>query len=154
MAREYDLYLAASMKPRQALELLAEQIGGLIWSEDDFCLVHEVVTITAAETRIPGRGPTVVEEVFGFALKVRVGFRFVNNTDYDVFRQIMLRATMLLLEHAQDAVLLFNGEIIVLQRLGGNLVFNVDHHIWDDDDLLKSGVSFPFERRPLPSPLL
>ena len=154
MALEYDLHLAASMRPRQALELLAGQVDELTWSEDGFCLVHEVVTVTAAETRIPGRGPTVIEEVFGFDLKVGVGFRFVSNTDYGIFKQIMLRATMLLLKHAQNAVLLFNGEIIALQRFGGKLVLNADHHIWDDDEWLKSGGTVSFERRPLPSPLL
>ncbi|HLM42668.1 MAG TPA: SitI3 family protein, partial [Myxococcaceae bacterium] len=64
----------------------------------------------------------------------------------------MLQAT-LLLEHAQDAVLLFNGEIIVLQRFGGKLVFNSEYHLWNDDDWLKSRLPLPFERRPLPSPL-
>jgi hypothetical protein len=66
----------------------------------------------------------------------------------------MLQATIILLEHAQDAVLLFNGETIVLQRFGGKLVFNSDYHIFDDDNWLKSRLTTPFERRSLPSPLL
>jgi hypothetical protein len=65
----------------------------------------------------------------------------------------MLQATMLLLEHAQDAVLLFNGEIIVLQRLGGHLTFNSDHPMWEEE-WLRSWLPLPHERHPLPSPLL
>jgi hypothetical protein len=83
-----------------------------------------------------------------------VSFRYSKEPEhYDDFRQIMLDATLLLLEHAQDAVLLFNGETIVMQRLNGKLAFNSDYHIWDD--WLESGskVTIPFERRPLPSPL-
>lgn len=40
---------------------------------------------------------------------------------------------MPLLEQAQDAVLLFNDEIIVLQRLGGKLTFNSSYRLWDDE---------------------
>jgi hypothetical protein len=65
----------------------------------------------------------------------------------------MFEATMLLLEHARDAVLLFNYEIIVFQRLGGQLTINSDYPMWDED-WLRSNLALPFECRPLPSPLL
>lgn len=152
MALEYDLYLATSMQTKQAFELLANQVAGLTRSDDGFWLVDETATITVAETLSTRR--STFEEAFQFVPAIRVGFRYVWESDYDRFRQLMLQATIILLEHAQDAVLLFNGETIVLQRFGGKLVFNSDYHIFDDDDWLKSRLPLPFERRPLPSPLM
>ncbi|WP_309897609.1 SitI3 family protein [Archangium sp.] len=96
------------------------------------------------------------EDAFHFVPTLGVEFRFMSyadsDADYERFRQNMLQATLLLLEHAQDAVLLFNGETIVLQRFGGKLVFNSDYHIFEGDDWLRSRLSLPFDRRPLPSP--
>ena len=152
MALEYDLHLTTSTKPKQALESLTGHIGGLAWNEDSSWLFNEVVTITASESR--SRTQSLFSDTFRFVPTLGVGFRYVWNSDYDRFKQIMLQATTILLEHAQDAVLLFNGETIVLQRFGGKLVFNSDYNIFDDDDWLKSKLSLPFERRPLPSPLM
>ncbi len=151
MALEYDLHLTTSTKSKQALEMIAGGVTGLSWSEDDSFLFDVTVTITATNSRALTQ--SVIEEAFHFVPTLRVGFRFVNNTDHGRARRLMLQATMLLLEHAQDAVLLFNGEIIVLQRLGGQLVVNSEYEIWDDD-WLKSKLTIPFEQRPLPSPLL
>ena len=152
MALEYDLYLESGMTPRQAFEMLSNRIVGIAPSEDGFWLVNETATMTVAEVLASRRD--VIGEAFRFLPAVRVGFRYVWDSDYDRFKEMMLQATLLLLEHAQDAVLLFNGEIIVLQRFGGRLVLNSEYHIWDDDDWLKSRFALPFERRSLPSPLM
>jgi hypothetical protein len=152
MALEYDLELSTKMIPTQAMNLLASSLKGLAWGEERFFLYDPMITICATQSISMTR--KVIERGFRFVPELSVGFRFVSNSDYDCFRETMLQATVLLLEHAQDAVLLFNGEIIVLQRFDGKLVFNSEYHIWDDDDWLKSRLSFPFERRPLPSPLL
>lgn len=152
MALEYDLYLEVGMQPKQAFEMLASRVPGLARSEEGFWLVDETATITVAGVLASRKD--VIGEAFRFFPAVRVGFRFVNDTDYDRFRQIMLEAVLLLLEQAQDAVLLFNGETIVLQRFGGKLVLNSDYHIFEDDDWLRSRFTLPFERRPLPSPLM
>jgi len=152
MALVYELELSSSVRCMRALELLAAHMDGLEQDEDRPCLFGPTITMSVAEPDAMSR--KVIKRGFQFEPTLSIGFRFVSNTDYDAFKQIMLRATVLLLAHAQDAVLLFNYEIIVLQRLGGILVFNSEYHIWDDDDWLKSRLSTPFERRPLPSPLL
>ncbi|WP_309896389.1 SitI3 family protein [Archangium sp.] len=152
MALEYDINLVTDIDNKQALELLVSQIPGLVWGDDHSFLYGPTETVTASVTRASTR--SLFEDTFRFVPTLRVGFRYVWNTDYDRFREIMLQATILLLERSQDAVLLFNGEIIVLQRFGGKLVLNSDYHIWEDDDWLKSRLPLPFERRPLPSPLL
>ncbi|WP_309889007.1 SitI3 family protein [Archangium sp.] len=154
MATEYEFDIATDLKTVQALELLSRHIGGLTptWNgKNSDYLVGSTISISGSE---PPKGwQELITEGFGFTPTLSVGFRFHNNTDFDVFSEIMFQATMLLLEHAEDAVLLFNYEIIVLQRSGGKLVFNADYQMWDDD-WLEGRPTLPFERRPLPSPLL
>lgn len=155
MALEYELALSTRMTPTQVLEMLSRQLGELIlrWNgKNSDYLWGPTININVSE---PIRStPAIIKEGFGFLPTLMVGFRFTTNTDYDVFRQSMLQATMLLLEQSQDAVLLFNYEIIVLQRLGGKLTFNADYHVFDDDTWLRSRLTLPYERRSLPSPLL
>jgi len=154
VATEYEFDIATDLKTVQALELLSRHISGLTltWNgKNRDYLLGSTININVSEP-FKSWQETILEG-FGFNPTLLVGFRFHNNTDFDEFSEIMFQATMLLLEHAEDAVLLFNYENIVLQRLGGKLVFNSGYQMWDDD-WLKSRLSLPFERRPLPSPLL
>jgi hypothetical protein len=154
VATEYEFDMATDLKTSQALELLSRHIDGLTltWNgKNSDYLLGSTIEIDISEPLKSWQ--QTLTEGFGFTPTLLVGFRFKTNTDFDAFSEIMLQATMLLLEHARDAVLLFNYEIIVLQRLGGNLVFNSQYHL-RDEDWLKSNLPLPFERRPLPSPLL
>jgi hypothetical protein len=148
MALDHDLHLSTSMKPAQALEKLAGQLTGLAWSEDRFFLFDTTVSICAIENRSKS-----IKDAFHFNPTILVGFRRLFDADWDRFRQILLEATLLLLSEAQDAVLLFNGERIEIQRLGGQLAFNAESGYWCDKEWLKSRVTTPFDWRPLPSPL-
>jgi hypothetical protein len=152
MALDYTLHLSTSVKPRQAWERLAGRIAGLAWSEDDSCLFDETVTITAMDSRALTR--SVIEESFQFVPNLWVGFRCAKFADQDTFARVLLDATLLLLEDSKEAVILFNGEFIILQRLGGQLVFNADSGLWHDEKWLKGRLTVPFARRPLSSPLL
>jgi hypothetical protein len=96
----------------------------------------------------------IIEESFHFTPTLWVGLRRRADADWDRFRQVLLDASLTLLDEAKDAVLLFNGERIELQRLGGQLAFNAESGYWRDEDWLKSRLTLPFEWRPLPSPLL
>jgi hypothetical protein len=156
MALEYELDLSTSVKPPQALEMLSSHIGGLVltWNgKNSYYLLGPTIEIDVSE---PSRNwPETIKNGFRFVPTLLVGFRFKlkSDTDYDTNGQIMFQAVMFLLEHAQDAVLLFNYETIVLQRLGGQLTFNSDYPIWDED-WLRNSLTIPFEYRALPSPLL
>ncbi|MFY0564119.1 SitI3 family protein [Archangium lansingense] len=151
MAIDYFLELATHLTSSKALGLLSRQTPGLMWSEDKFFLFNPSTSISATESRALTQ--SIIADAFHFTPTLAVSFRYSKEPEhYDDFRQIMLEATLLLLEHAQDAVLLFNGEEIVLQRLGGKFAVNSDYHIWDD--WLESRLTIPFEHRPLPSPLL
>lgn len=97
----------------------------------------------------------MIEEAFHFSPDLGVAFRLnPNSADYVEGRRVLLRVAMLLLEHSRDAVLLFNGEYIVLQRLGGQLVLNADYGDWADGFKLEPEIRLPHEIRSLPSPLL
>src|SRR5690242_7588352 len=114
MALEYDIHLSTHMKPAQALEKLASQIPELTWSEDRSFLADTPVQISATEPRAPTQ--RMIEDAFYFTPMLRVGFRRRLDADWDRLRQLLLDVTLRLLDDAQDAVLLFNGETIVLQR--------------------------------------
>jgi hypothetical protein len=154
MAIEYELQLSTNLKPIRALELLSRSIGGLTltWNgKNSDYLLGPTIEIDVSE---PFRSrQETIRDMYRFVPTLEVGFRFKNNTDHDTSSQIMFQATMLLLEHAQDVVLLFNYERTVLQRLNGQLAFNSGYHMWDEE-WLKSRLTIPFEHRPLPSPLL
>jgi hypothetical protein len=155
MAIEYDLHLSTHLKPVQALEKLIRQIPELTWSDDRTFLVDTSAHISAAESHaIMPLIPSVIEDFFHFTPTLWVGFRRLSDADWDRFRQVLLDASLALLDEAKDAVLLFNGERIELQRLGGHLAFNAESGYWRDEGWLKSRLTIPFERRPLPSPLL
>lgn len=96
----------------------------------------------------------VIEDSFHFTPTLWVGFRRLADADWDRFRDVLLDASLLLLDEAQDAVLLFNGERIEFQRLGGRLAFNAESGYWRDERWLRSRLTRPFDWRPLPSPLL
>ena len=152
MGLDYSLKLSTTMKPAQAFGLLAEHFEELQWGDENAYLFGPDITITVVDMDKESR--SIMEEGFGFRPDLSVGFRFPSNQDYEKFAQILLEGALLLLEHGQDGVLLFNGELIVLQRIWGQLVFNADYRIYDDEHWLEDRVSVPFERRSLPSPLL
>ncbi|HLM42669.1 MAG TPA: SitI3 family protein [Myxococcaceae bacterium] len=155
MATEYELDLSTHLKPAQTLELLSRRIGGLTstWNgKNNDYLLGPTIEINISE---PFKSwQETITKGFDFNPMLVVGFRFKNNTDYDEFTGTMFQATMLLLEHAEDAVLLFNYEITVLRRLGGQLIFNSEHQVWGDNWLRMHLATTTFECRALPSPLL
>lgn len=152
MATDYDLYLTTHLKPSQAMEQIASQFPELAWGEGRFFLFNESASINAAELR--ERSQNFIRENFSFTPAITVGFRQVNNGDWELFREILLQSTLMLLSQSRDAVLLLNGEHVILQRFGGRLAFNADSGLWRDEDWLRRKVQAPFELRPLPSPLL
>jgi len=150
MSLDYDLHLSTRMNPARAMEKLVGQISGLEWSEDGFSLFDTSVSICALESG----NQEFIKDAFHFIPTLIVGFHRAHDADWDRFRRVLLDASLLLLEEAEDAVLLFNGERIELQRFGGQLVFNAESGYWRDENWLKSTLTVPFECRPLPSPLL
>jgi hypothetical protein len=155
MALEYDLHLSTHLKPTQALEKLIRQTPGLSWSEDRSFLIDTSAHISAAEPHaIMPLIQGVIEDSFHFTPTLWVGFRRLVDADWERFRQILLDASLTLLDESKEAVLIFNGERLELQRIGGQLSFNAESGYWSDKDWLKRRLTRSFEWGPLPSPLL
>lgn len=151
MGLDYSLKLSTSRQPAELLRLMAERLDLKSWDESH--LGGPALWIGA--TRISDSGRSTIEEGFHFSPDVSVLFRLDSNSDeYEEGYRVMLRATMLLLEHGQDGVLLFNGEHILLQRIAGQLVLNADSRNWTDGLRLENEIRLPHEKRSLPSPLL
>jgi hypothetical protein len=151
MGLDYSLKLAADMRPEQVLRLMAEALG-LKWS-DERHLGGPAIWIGAGEISELGR--SLIEEGFRFTPSLSILFRLnTNSPDYEEGNRIMVRAALLLLQPGREGVLLFNGEIIVMQRLKGQLVLNEDFGGWTDGLCLEAEVGLPHEKRSLPSPLL
>ncbi|MBJ6760610.1 hypothetical protein JGU66_07525 [Myxococcaceae bacterium JPH2] len=151
MGLDIGLKWSTELAPMQALRLLADHFG-LAWG-DNVRLVGPALGIWAVALDEESR--SLFEQDFHFKPDMIVGFRLSSNSpEYEEGYRVVVRAALFLLEHGGDGVLLFNGEHIVLQRIGGALVLNADRGNWKDGLCLEREVHSPHEIRSLPSPLL
>ena len=119
MAISYGLEIATLLKPQQALELMAAH-QDLSWQ--DHSLRGEGIQIHASY--LDDSDQLLTEEDFGFRPTLEVNFR-LNPSQYDTAMKALCDANLALLtQETGDAVLLFNYETVVLQRINGHLTFN------------------------------
>ncbi len=146
MAVEYDLNIATELEPIQALHIISDGLN-LKWRTDTL-LERPGIQVSAIPS--PELRQSVIEEEFGgFRPTIFVLFRIFPNADYEGGIRILRQATMELLRQVPgDAVLLFNGETIVLQRLGGKLMLKEGWGNWNASEL--ADVTLPYELRKLP----
>jgi hypothetical protein len=152
---DHELELTTKLKPEEALRLLADRLG-LQWGDEEHLFAPGLFVSAIVSA---GGFREMIEEAFHFKPDLSVGFQIYSSDQeapnaYEEAHRLMLRATMLLLEHSGDGVLLFNGEHIRLQRLGGELVLNEDYGNWTGGLRLEDEVRLPHGKRPLRSPLL
>ena len=151
MGLDYTLSLRTDELPAAVLDFLASRFG--LERMDSGGLRGTAIGLTV---RTPIRDwQEMIEEGFHFTPDLLILFRI--HTDHDGGEQalrLMLRAAQGLIERGGDAVLLFNGEHIILQRLQGQLVLNADYGDWTGGFGLLREIWLSHERRPLPSPLL
>lgn len=150
MALSYELEMAVGLEPQQALQILANACS-LQWQDNN--LVGSGIQIRAfKETDEENRALT--EQAFGFVPSLVVSFRIKSDQNIEQAERLMIRATLTLLqETTEDAVLLFNYENIVLQRIKNQLVINKDlWESWEADEIRNTMV--PHSLKVLPSPLL
>lgn len=150
MALDYFLSIATRLEPRQALQIINDELH-LKWVEGTHLLGPGVVLSAIYESAL---SKSIIEEDFAFRPTVSIGFRLLPNSDeYEEGKHVLLRATMILLNHEEgDAVLLFNGDKVLLQRLKGQLIANKDWFRYSDDPQL-SELKPPYELRSLSLPL-
>lgn len=152
MGLDYGLHLSTEMKGEQALDLIGKNIQGLEWDAEYTTFFNGDIIITGGA--VGELSQSVMEEGFHFRPNLFMLFRHPSNRDREKFVRMLLRGALLLLEHAQDGVLLFNGETIVLQRLGGELLFNSGYRLYEDQQWIEANVPVPVTWRLLPSPFL
>lgn len=153
MALTYSFEGALDLDPVAALQWLADTLP--VDRIDQTQLRGPALQITAVV--LPDLRQSVIADAFGFRPMLGVGFRIDSNAsddDYLAGKHLLIQATVALLRaYAGAAVLLFNGELVLLQRLQTQITLNQDWREWTSYDLLRD-VTLPYELRPLPSPLL
>lgn len=149
MSLEYDLRIATNLQPNQTLELLAKQLN-FEWEKNQTLYSPGIVISAIAENE---NRQTFMQSLFGFTPTVNIWFWLDSNQDYEQGKHSLLLATTTLLNNLSgDAVLLFNGESIVLEKIAGALIFNKDLATWSETQLAE--LKQPFYIESLPSPLL
>ncbi len=171
MALEYVLHIEADedLGPEAALHALLDEVGvegspratsdGDEDDEDDGDdeeIDRQTIEAAGVVMRVVKSSPVeqeIIEEAFGFRPTLRVWFRIAPKERRAEGRQATMRAALRLLDGShQDAVLLFNGEDVVLQRIGEQLVLNEQFAGWGRPVLDDAAVDY--EVRDIPSPLL
>jgi hypothetical protein len=151
MSATYDLEISTDLTPAQVRALLALRFKLKWWDETHLGGPATWISIGGRDSL----GQDIMEESFGFRPTVSISFDPDTFSDeHDEGLRLQIRAAIFLLDHCRDAMLLFNGEVIVLQRLGGKLILNEDWNIWTEDLMLEGEITVPHEIRPLPSPIL
>lgn len=151
MAIEYGIFLSTESSALSLLETVHD-LSGLPWSRDRTFLDALGVQVSAHACHRSWR--EIIKEGFGFGPDMGVGFRLAKELDERAagYRSMIETVAHLLRRESGPAVLLFNYEIILLQRLGGELTLNRDWQTWQRDGL--DLMTLPYGLRSLPSPLL
>lgn len=147
---EYALHLEVDMQPEKALNSL-RKILCLESASNEEPLEAPGVVISAFKQSLIGQ--EIIEEAFSFRPETIVWFRIKPKERRVIGRKTLLTATLgMLKECSGDAVLLFNGEDVVLKRIHGKLVANEAFSFWVAPELDKANQ--PYEVKDIPSPLL
>lgn len=169
MAVNYRLEFDTSLLAEAALALIEKtfsfkrrSVDNLAWppNSEDAAITIYASNFTGGDDYYAKVQREIMEEGFGFMPTLAVIFRLrrahVSYADYDEAEHLKYRAVMLLLQQSPgDAVFLFNGEEIVLQRLKGQLTLNMDWGQWDSANFdYLNEITLPHDIRNLPSPLL
>jgi hypothetical protein len=153
MSIEYELKLATKLNPETALRLIAQEYGFAFGEQGNL----QGPGIVVGAIAIDEQSQSFMEEMFQFRPTVNIWFcPDPNGADYLESEQVIVGATSLLFnKESGDAVLLHNGENLLLQRRNGEVA--ISDKWWSDwfsPCHLTSEIMFPYTVRNLPSPLL
>ncbi|QLE57420.1 SitI3 family protein [Nostoc sp. TCL26-01] len=149
MALSYGLELETDLSPKQVLQILAQKLD-LNWEQEN--LLGSGVIINAHIEDEDNQ--LLFNEKFGYKASVFVGFRVNPNQDFEQGMRIMIRACMnLLIQIKGNAMLLFNYETIVFQRINHELIFNQEMcEPWIEAEM--ANLNTLYKLQSLVSPLL
>jgi len=150
MSVAYSLELATSLTKRQAYYLLAKRFEAQV-TPDGMFAHRDNLLITGWDVPPGDTHAEIYEEAFHFTPTLSLGFPWPKESDYEQFYRLMLRASMLMLEHAADSVLRLDT-LTVFQRIGGKLIFNTARDVWWEgkEKLIQEEVHVPYVLQVLP----
>ena len=143
MALEYDLKLQDPAEPVEAADRLVAG-GDFVRSADGIEAPDLLVGLDA-----PSASTQEIIRTSWLQASVQVWFRLKKRGDTNAAELRIVRASATLLAAgAGDAVLLFNGEDVVLLRKQGKLLLNRDLGFWSDER--RALLALPHELESIP----
>lgn len=141
MSLEYTLTIAEGLQRRRQAELLSR--------DSDYRLDGQRVIAPSLQIDLNEPGPLesmTISEEFGFKPKTSITFRLDKEAEPEAARARLIRGCFALLGHSNDdAVLLFNGETVILLRRHGRLVLATVEGFWTQEVLAQVPVAYEFE---------
>ncbi|CAD5945290.1 hypothetical protein PCC9214_02198 [Planktothrix tepida] len=149
MSLDYELRLETNFNSNNIYDILSNQFD--LQPGEDQRLFNSGIIIGVSPEK-PATQYLMLEN-YGFKPTIDVWFRLKHQDEKILGKQTLLNVSILLLSQISgDAVLLFNSEKTVLQRISGVLIFNQKPETWQDSEL--SQVELNYHVKPLKSPLL
>ncbi|MFB2737116.1 SitI3 family protein [Umezakia ovalisporum] len=149
MALSYGLELETDLSPKQVLQILAQKLD-LKWQQETLHGSGVMINshIEDADDQL------LFAEKFAYQPSVLVGFRVNPNQDFEQGMRTMIRSCMDLLTQIKgNAVLLFNYETLVFQRINHELIFNQEMcEPWIQAEM--TNLNLPYKLQSLVSPFL
>ncbi len=147
MSLSYTLELETKVEPQKLLQLLVER-HNLQWHQET--ISGKGIWVNAYVEDDP-ENQSLTKEEFGFIPSIIFAFRINTDDTLEIGEQTLIRAVMTLLQEvAGNAILLFNNENLVLQRINNQLIFNQDMwEEWTANELER--INIPYELKQLAS---
>jgi hypothetical protein len=153
MAIEYSLASEADVDTQDLQDFMVAAIGGekgpdgTVFRDGMYVMAH----------RLAEGEENSAMQLFGIQHRVSATFRLANLADEATRNHntaLMVGAVLAFFHrYAGRGVLLFNGEVAILQRLTGEIVFDREWEDWfENDEVTPLLDGYPI--RPLPQPLL
>jgi hypothetical protein len=152
MSTYYRLELDTNFEPAHVMNMLSDELKVELIEWNGSLNLRAAGIWIGIQNREPS-GQQIIQDAYGFRPTVVINFEIYDREDTEAGKQLMVRAVLALLGRMPgDAVLLFNGEHTVLQRIGGKLAINrgLDSNIVPSFAL----ANLPLVSTDLPSPLL
>ncbi len=151
MSTDYDLLVASDLTPQKMLDLLSLRLS---LATSDMEMEKDGVLKISVRPALRGR-QTTFQEAFGFTPTLAVHFRLNKFAGYKEAMCLLIRGTIAVLTQKEaDAVLLFNGEQVILERIKGHLLLDKGVFGYANYQENLAEVTMPYQMRDLRQPLL
>lgn len=129
MSMDYTFYVLTNLSPESVMRAFLLSLG-MPRNPDDECNV-ETPNFHAIAGRVTGRSREITLERFGFQPEVHVVFRTWPHLNPEAKAE-MVRGTLAVCRAIPgDAILLYNGEVVLFMRKAGEL--SVNSEFWRGD---------------------